>query len=144
MKVESFVILILMVGFVLIAVNAVVQDFSTEYNVTTSLINSSNYSYTTQINNSISSIQEDISKVGDTTGWKQVLVGASALWNGVISAAGMILLSPVYLAQMVSGASADMGMPSIVSNVLLPIFILILTVYIIFLIVRFVRGDTTV
>jgi hypothetical protein len=144
MKVESFVILILMVGFVLIAVNAVVQDFSTEYNVTTSLINSSKYSYTTQINNSISSIQEDISKVGDTTGWKQVLVGASALWNGVISAAGMILLSPVYLAQMVSGASADMGMPSIVSNVLLPIFILILTVYIIFLIVRFVRGDTTV
>lgn len=144
MRVESFVILILMVGFVLIAINGVVQDFSTSYNVNTSMINTSKYSYTTQINNSISKVQEDISKVGETTGWKQILVGASALWNGVISSAGMILLSPVYLAQMISGASADAGLPSIVSNVLLPILILIITVYIIFLIVRFVRGDTTV
>ena len=144
MKIESFVILILAVGFILVAVNGVVTDFSVNYNVSTSLINSSKYSYYTQINNSISGIQSDIQAVGDTTGWKQVLVGASALWNGVISSAKMILLSPIYGTEIISGASADMGLPTAVTGILLPILIVMLTVVIIFMIVRFVRGDASV
>jgi len=144
MKVESFTILILMVGFLFIAVNLVVADFSTSYNVTTSLTNSSKYSYYTQINNSISGLQSDIQAVGDTTGWKQVLVGASALWNGVISSAKMVLLSPLYLTGIISSASADMGLPTGVTGILLPIIIIMITVTIIFVIIRFVRGDTSV
>lgn len=144
MKVESFTILILMVGFLLISTNLIVADFSTNYNVTTSLINTTKYSYYTQINSSISGLQSDIQAVGDTTGWKQVLVGASALWNGVISSAKMVLLSPLYLTGIISGASADMGIPTTVTSILLPIIIIMLTVTIIFVIIRFVRGDSQV
>lgn len=144
MKVESFTILILMVGFLFISTNLIIGDFSTNYNVTTSLTNSSKYTYYSQINNSISGLQSDIQAVGDTTGWKQVLVGASALWNGVISSAKMVLLSPLYLTGIISSASADMGLPTGVTGILLPIIIIMITITIIFVIMRFVRGDTSV
>lgn len=144
MKVESFTILILMVGFLFISVNLIVGDFSTNYNVTTSLTNSSKYSYYSQINNSISGLQQNIQEVGDTTGWKQVLVGSSALWNGVISSAKMVLFSPLYLTGIISSASADMGLPTEVTGILLPIIIIMITVTIIFVIIRFIRGDTSV
>lgn len=141
MKADSIIILVLAFSLVTIAIGGIVSDMNNHYDSNASTSWANKYNFATQINQSVSDIQADAEAAGKETGWLSVLSGASAIWRGTTTTIKVILQVPGYSISMIRGISAEMGMPSIVSDVIIPIIILMLMVVIIFIVVRLIRGE---
>jgi hypothetical protein len=140
-RADSIIILVLVFSVITIAIGGIIGDMKNNYDVNASTSWENKYNYANQINTSMSEVQKDIEAVGKETGWLQVLSGASAIWQGTSTTVLIVLSTPGYMVTMIRGIAADMGLPPIVSDVIIPIFIVMIIVVIIFIIIRFVRGE---
>jgi hypothetical protein len=141
MKIESIIILILVFSIVTISVGGIISDMNSHYDVNVSTTWSNKYNYANQINSSASAIQSDLDKAGTSTGYLAVLSGASAIWSGIKTTITLVLSVPGYTVAMIRGVAADLGLPPIVADVIIPIFIVMIIIVLIFAAIRLVRGD---
>ena len=144
MKADSAIILVLVFSVITIAVWGIIGEMNNNYNINISKTWQDQYNstITKEINKSIYDIQKDAEAVGDEKGWLSVLSGASAIWQGLKTTVLTILATPKYVLQTVRKIAFEMGLPSIVSNVIIPIFVVIIAIAIIFIIVRMIRGES--
>jgi hypothetical protein len=141
MKLESIIILILVFSVITIAVGGIISDMNNNYDVNASVAFQNQYNFSDEINESVSAIAVDAGEAGKETGWLSVLSGASAIWRGITTTISLILKVPGYILTMIRGIASSMGLPPVVSNLIIPIFILMIIVTIVFMTVRFIRGE---
>jgi hypothetical protein len=141
MKIESVIVLVLVFSVITIAVGGIIGDMNNNYNVNASVEFQNQYNFANQINESVSAISTDAQEAGKETGWLSVLSGASAIWRGVTTVVTLILNIPKYILTMIRGVASSMGLPPVVSTLIIPIFILMIIVAIVFMTVRFIRGE---
>jgi hypothetical protein len=149
MRLENVLIIIL--GFVMITIlaNGIIYDFGKNYNTQTSyfLDNQSKINQIqTEIAEDLNKISLNAEKVGETTGWLQVVSGASAVWNGVTTTVSLILKSPYYVTAIITDSYNSLNIPSVddqrfdIRTKVLPIILIIINIIILFMIINFIRG----
>ena len=141
MKIESIIILVLVFSVITIAIGGIIGDMNSNYGVNASVEFQNQYNFANEINESVSAIATDAQEAGKETGWLSVLSGASAIWRGITTTVRLILVVPTYIFTMIRGVASSMGMPPVVSNLIIPIFIVMILVVIIFMTIRFIRGE---
>jgi hypothetical protein len=142
MKPESLVILFLTFSIITIAIGGIIGDMQSNYNVNVSKEWEDQYSFSDNINSSVSEVSTKLDEVGESKGYITIVTGVSALWSGLKATITMILATPVYLATSARGVSAGLNLPPVVSSTIVPIFIIMLIVVVIFMGVRLARGDS--
>jgi len=136
MKIETIVLMVVMVGFVFAAVGLMVNDFQEQYPEVQ--INSSwqsKYDYSKEINKSASNIVGYFDKIGESEGGWIILTGIVALPLAIIEAVKIITLSLVKGTSIVTGVGTDIG----INKTLLSFIIIIIIVIIVFVLIKFWR-----
>jgi len=142
MKIEGIIILVLVFSLITISIGGIVGDMRTNYDVNASTSWENQYNFADEINASASDIQEDINAAGESKGYLSVLSGASAIWSGIKTTATLIISVPGYVIAIIRGIASNMGLPPVVSDLIIPIFILMVIIVMIFAAIRLVRGDS--
>lgn len=135
MKISSFVLMILFVGFLFTSWNILVEDFETSY-VNSTIIETEDlndtyletYDASNSINDSFLEIQEGLSSIRENEGWFSGLAG------GVVVAVAFIKLPLVVLNATSSalGNFLSIGMLVGIPSSLLGIVAIMVTIFIIF------------
>lgn len=141
MKAEGIIMLILMFAVVTITTGGIISDMNNNYDVNVSTSWSDKYNFANQINESVANIQKDADVATQTTGWMQIVSGVSAIWQGIKTVITLLYSIPGYTISIIRGVAADMGLPSIVSDMIIPIFIVMILVAITFIVIRTIRGE---
>ncbi len=145
MRPETIIMTILSFLLVFTLVNGLVYDVNQNY-ASNIPENNINKSYFSDLNNDLSTLNSQIKQVGDTKGWAQIISGASAFWLGISTTAKLMLKSPLYITRMISDSFNIINPPSVdnpeysLQTSILPLVFLIVDVFIIFMIINFVRG----
>jgi hypothetical protein len=142
MKIEGIIILVLVFAVITISIGGIVGDMRNNYDVNVSTSWENQYNFANEINNSVSEIQTDINAAGESKGFLSVLSGASAIWSGIKTTAKLITSIPGYTIAIIRGVASNMGLPPVVSDVIIPIFIVMVIVLMIFAAIRLIRGDS--
>jgi hypothetical protein len=149
MRLENVLIIILGFFMITILANGIIYDFGKNYNTQTSyfLDNQSKINQIqTEIAEDLNKISLNAEKVGETTGWLQVVSGASAVWNGVTTTVSLILKSPYYVTAIITDSYNSLNIPSVddqrfdIRTKVLPIILIIINIIILFMIINFIRG----
>lgn len=140
-KADGIIILVLVFSLITVIIGGVIGDMKNTYDINASTSWENQYNFANEINESVSQIQADAESAGKETGWLSVLSGASAIWRGTTTTISVIFKIPGYTISIIRGVAADMGLPPIVSDVIIPIFIIMMLVGIIFIVIRLIRGE---
>jgi hypothetical protein len=141
MKADSIIALILIFSVITIAIGGIVGDMKSSYALNVSTTWENKYNFANEINESVSGIAKDTQAAGKESGWLSVLSGASAVFQATVTTVSLIWKVPGYTLSMIRGVASEMGMPPIVSNVIIPIFIVMILIAFAFIVIRFVRGE---
>lgn len=141
MRPDSIIILVLVFAIVTIAVGGIIGDMNNNYEVNASVEFQNQYNFQSEISSNLTQIVSDSQAVGKESGWLQILSGASAIWQGTKTTVLLILGLPFYLTSMIRGVASNMGLPPVVSDLIIPIFITMIIVVLVFITIRFIRGE---
>jgi hypothetical protein len=138
MKADGIIILILVFSIITIAIGGLIGDIRNNYDVNVSTSWENKYNFANEINDTVSDIKTSADEVGKTSGWLSIISGASALWAGVKTTAILIWNIPGYAISIIRGVASDAGLPPIISDIIIPIFIVMILVVIAFIVARMI------
>ena len=132
MKISENIIIVLLIGMSFTAFGMIITDFETQYPDVS--INKTSwegkYNYTERINNSATSLKEDIEKIGDDTatgGW-QVFSAIVAIPKAVFYVVSILFLSIGFGLNIFSGILNSLGVPLFI-QVIGTLIIIILIIF---------------
>ncbi len=140
MKLETIVMLVIVVGLVFAIVGLMQADLKTQYPDVETENLTGKYDYTSDINQSASKISDYFQKIGDTKGGWQVLVGIAAFPFAVIEAVMLILKSLTSGVSIITGLGTELG----INSVILGFIIMMVTITILFALIKFWRKTEPV
>ena len=141
MKISLIVMMVVLIGFIFATVGLIVNDLETQYPEVQ--INSSwqtKYDYSGEINKSAIKIKSLFEDIGEREGGWLLLTGISAFPTAIIESVKIVILSLTKGVAIVTGIGTDIGIPPIIITFL----VVIITLIIIFSLVRFWRKTEEV
>lgn len=140
MKIETIVMMVLVVGFILMTVGLIVSDLQVQYpevNVNSSAW-SNQYDYSSSINTSATKIQKQFEKVGEEEGWLSSIVsGAFAIPTALVETVKIVLNSIGSGVAILTG----LGTESKIDPKIIGFGVVAIIIGIVFSIVRFWRKE---
>jgi len=141
MKISLIVITIVVIGFIFATVGLIVNDLETQYpEIQIDSSWQTKYDYSKEINESAIKIKDLFENIGEKEGGWLLLTGISAFPIAVIETVKIVILSLTKGVAIVAGIGTDIGIPPIIQTFI----IIVITLIIIFSLVRFWRKTEEV
>lgn len=141
MKPESLLILILMIPVITLAVGGIIGNMSTYYDTNVSKEWENQYNFQNEINDSISEVKTKVEEVGEAKGYLTIVTGVSAIFSGIKTTATMLLKVPTYATTTLRGVASGLSLGDVISSSIIPIFIIMIIMLVVFMGIRLARGD---
>ncbi|MHA1225339.1 MAG: hypothetical protein ACTSPV_01185 [Candidatus Hodarchaeales archaeon] len=140
MKLETIVIMVVVVGLIFTIVGLMANDLKTQYPDVEVENLTGKYDYSSKIDNSATKIINYFRDIGEEEGGWKILTGITAIPLAVIQVVSLILSSLGYGVDIVTGLGTELG----IDDVVLSFIVIMITIVIIFALIKFWRKTEPV